>query len=114
MRFQAILRELRIAPCASSFNEAYTLLCAAINGVEDTLTTIPYDPGHWQTDGRIYPPQMDNMRDVPGHENVNRFRSRGHNTFIAQNGAVEIQEVASDPPQIVFSKLGCDGRGVWE
>ena len=106
--------ELELAACAASFNEAYALLCDTINKIEDTLTVIPYDPSHWQTDGRIYPPQIDSQRDVPGHDNVTRFRSRGHNTFIAQNGAFEIQELGSDPAKILFSKRGADGKGVWD
>lgn len=60
----------------------------------------------------MYPPQEDNLRDVPGHAGVQRFRSIGHNTFIASHGAIEIREVFGEI--VVLQKPGADGRGVWE
>lgn len=83
-----------------------------LNEVEDQFTDIPYNPEHWQTDGRLYPPQMDNMRSVNDHPLVKRFRSLGHNTFIGENGSIEIQKVKDK--KIIFAKPGDDGRKVWE
>lgn len=38
-------------------------------------------------------------------------RSRGHETFIADNGAFEIRHLKTD--KIELAKPGADGRGVW-
>jgi hypothetical protein len=111
-RVEEFLRRLAQATAAASFEEAYELLCRTLNAVEDQLTTIPFDPQSWQTDGRLYPPEMDNARAVEGHENVKRFRCRGHNTFIAVNGAIEIRAVRGDA--VLFKKDGMDGHGVWD
>ena len=111
-RFKEFLHRLDEAPAAGSFGDAYKLLCDVLNAVEDELTTLPFDPENWVTDGRMYPPQMDSIRDVEGQANVKRFRSRAHNTFVADNGAIEIQEVRG--AVVVFRKDGMDGRGVWQ
>ena len=79
------------------------------NAVEDELTTIPFDPANWRNDGRMYPPQMDGLRAVPGRSDVRRFRSRSHNTLIAINGAIEIRELSD---RAIFSKPGADGQTV--
>lgn len=111
-RFLEFLRRLAAAPAADSFASALGLLCETLNAVEDEWSGIPYDINHWETDGRMYPPQEDSLRDVPGRDGVKRFRSIGHNTLIALNGALEIREVISD--DIVLQKHGADGRGIWE
>lgn len=114
VRFAVFLEELKNAAPVSSYDEAYELLCQILNMVEDSMTTIPYNPETWQTDGRMYPPHEDSKRTMPDHENVTRFRSRAHNTYIAENGAIEIQDIGSDPPKLVLSKPGTDGKGVWQ
>lgn len=73
------------------------------------MTTIPYNPENWETDGRMYPPQDDALRDVPARPEVKRLRAKRHNIFIRQNGAFEIEEV--DGPVLV-SRPGADGRNV--
>src|SRR5204862_5364949 len=110
-RFAAFLERLRSAPAAAPFDEAYGQLCAILNEVEDTLTSIPHNPQNWPTDGRMYPPQADSMREVPGRSFVRRFRSVAHNTFIGENGSIEIQLV-SPANEVIFAKPGADGREV--
>jgi hypothetical protein len=111
-RFEEFCRRLQGMPRARSFAEAYEQLCSILNEVEDELTAIPFNPDNWQTDGRMYPPQPDSMREVDGHPEVRRFRSRAHNTFIGDNGSIEIQVASSKA--VAFSKPGEDSRGVWE
>jgi hypothetical protein len=110
-RFAAFLERLRAAPAAATFNEAYQQLCAILNEIEDTVTSIPHNPDNWRTDGRMYPPQLDSMHEVPDRPAVRRFRSRGHNTFLGANGSIEIQ-LASPANEVVFAKPGADGREV--
>jgi hypothetical protein len=79
--------------------------------VEDELTSIPYDPENWLVDGRLYPPQPDSARSVPGHPLVVRYRSRKHNTFVGANGSIEVQGIDG---RVHFQKRGADGRSVWQ
>ena len=71
-----------------------------------------HNPERWQTDGRLYPPLPDSRRPVPGYPDVTRWRSKGHNTYIRENGAMEIVTVREG--EIVFRAPGRDGRGVWD
>ncbi|MFO0843741.1 MAG: hypothetical protein U0797_15330 [Gemmataceae bacterium] len=80
--------------------------------VEDSMTSIPCNPANWRTDGRMYPPQQDSIRDVEGHPNTKRFRSLRHNTFFGENGAIEIQAVSDGA--VIFAKPGANGKGVWD
>ena len=73
------------------------------------MTSTPYNPENWRTDGRMYPPLDDALRPVPEHPELKRFRAKRHNIFIRDNGAFEVQEV--DGPVLV-SRPGSDGRGV--
>ncbi len=83
------------------------LLENALNQVEDELTDVPFDPDEWLNDGRLYPPRADSARRVPGRPDVTRYRSLGHNTWIARNGAIRIVEIAND--STVLDKPGADG-----
>jgi hypothetical protein len=109
-RFAEFLRRLGVAPPASSFEEAFGQLGDVLNAVEDEMTSIPFDPASWQTDGRMYPPQMDSLRAVPGRPDVRRFRSKAHNTLIGDNGAIEIREVSSG--RTILAKPGADGQTI--
>jgi hypothetical protein len=110
-RLQVFFAQLGAAPAAASFEEAYQQLTDVLNAVEDELTDVPYDPDSWQFDGRLYPPQMDSLREVPEHPEIKRFRAREHNVFISDWGAIEIRAVRG--AIVLFAKPGADGRGVW-
>lgn len=110
-RFDLFLKRLDLARPADSLNAGLALIARTLNEVEDEMTSIPNNPELWQTDGQRYPPKLDSARSVPNYRYVTRFRSRAHNTFIAENGAIEIQDVADG--SVIFQKAGCDGGGVW-
>jgi hypothetical protein len=110
-RLREFFRRLGSAPSAASEIDALQLLAHVLTAVEDELTDVPANPDAWMTDGRMYPPQADSRRKVQENDRVARFRSRGHNTFIGQNGAIEIRTLDGD---ILFFKAGADGRHVWE
>lgn len=108
-RFAEFLKRLVAVPTASSRQGAIELLSRTLNEVEDELTDIPFVPENYQTDGRMYPPREDSLREVPGREDVVRFRSRAHNTFIRENGALEIRDSTG---KVIISKNSADGLGI--
>ena len=110
-RLREFFRRLALAPPAGSEAEALELIAVTLTAVEDDMTDVSADPSKWMTDGRMYPPQPDSRRDVPEYTLVTRYRSRGHNTFIAQNGAIEIRRLDDD---VLFRKASRDGRHVWD
>jgi hypothetical protein len=87
------------------------MIDSTLNAVEDELSGVPFNPANWRTDGRMYPPQDDKAADVDGHPDVTSYRSRGHETFIAKNGAFEIRDLRTD--EVLVQKVGSDRRGVW-
>ncbi|MGE0493592.1 MAG: hypothetical protein AB7S38_30565 [Vulcanimicrobiota bacterium] len=114
-RLQEFFRRLAALSAAGNAEEALLQIEQTLNQVEDEFTGIVYDPENWQTDGRMYPPQKDSLRNVDGFDGVQRFRSRQHNTFLGPNGAIETRRVATPPEsgEILFRKNGADGKGVW-
>ena len=110
-RFIIFIERLQESPAAQTFAEAFQQIADLLIQVENELTDIPYNPTAWETDGRMYPPQMDSERNVDGHVQVRRFRSRAHNTFIGENGSIEIQDVKTGT--IILTKVGADGRSLW-
>jgi hypothetical protein len=108
-RLTEIFRRLALAAPAASGTDALDLIALTMNQVEDQLSGMPFDPENWQNDGRLYPPQPDSARMIVDRPDLTRFRSRGHNTFIRSNGAIEIRTLAG---QVEFTKLGADGKGV--
>jgi hypothetical protein len=69
-RLAEFLPRLGAAQPLSSFEEAYQQVCDLLNSVEDDMTSTPFNPPNWKEDGRLYPPQRDNMRSVPGRPEV--------------------------------------------
>lgn len=106
-RLAEFYRRLGAAPAASDADEAYSLLCDTLNEVEDDMTGIPFDPTRWRTDGRMYPPQSDRMSIHPDRPDLRYYYSRGHDTLIGANGAIEIRDRAGN---VVFAKPGADGK----
>lgn len=99
-------------PAATSFASIREQVSDTLNKIEDDYSGVPFNPNTWLTDGRMYPPQDDAMRDVKDRPDVKRFRSRNHNTYLAQNGAIRI-EVATTQ-EVVLDKAGHDGRRVFD
>lgn len=57
VRLEEFLDRLRYRAPVTSGEAAKRLIDGTLNAVEDELTDIPFDPVHWQTDGRMYPVQ---------------------------------------------------------
>ena len=100
---------LREQPACASHEEALNLLSDILNSVEDEFTSVPNDPTAWRTVGRLYPPQTDNARPVPGRPGLTCYRNREHRTFIGSNGAIEIRTPGC---ALVLQKPGRDGQEV--
>jgi hypothetical protein len=111
-RLELFYERLQAAPAVSTRQEAYALLCSILDAVEDEFSGVPNNPPSWQSDGRLYPPQQDRVYAVPGFPEVLRYNSFKHDTYIANNGAVEVRIIATNVVQ--FSKPGANGKGVWE
>jgi hypothetical protein len=109
-RLAEMFKRLKEAERVGTGEEALALMIHIINGVENELTSAPYDPERWQTDGRIYPPTQEGMRSIKGRPEVRRYRHTSHDTLIGVNGSIEIRDRRSD--RIIFSKAGTDQREV--
>jgi hypothetical protein len=110
-RLAEFYRRLEQAPPAATSDEALAQVRDMMDAVEDELTPYPNRPDRWMEFPRLYPPQDDASRAVPGHASITRYRSRAHNTYIGTNGAIEIQRLDG---RVELSKAGANGKGVWE
>lgn len=108
-RFAIFLERLATAEPVETHDEAMALIAATLNGVEDEFTSIAFDPLQWKNDGRMYPPQPDSARDVPGRDDVMRFRSVRHNTWISIYGAILIRTLDD---KVLLDKPGRSGQKV--
>jgi hypothetical protein len=113
-RVAVFLKRLDASPPAKNPDEARTLLADALNAVEDDFSGVAYDPEKHLTDGRLYPPQEDSRREVPGRSDVVRYRARAHNIWIASNGAIRIERIGKtgQSPVCCLDKPGADGKTV--
>ena len=90
--------------------DARKLLDDTLNAVEDEMSGVPHNPTTWLTDGRMYPVQDDNIRDVPGQPDVKRLRANDHNIYIGKNGAIRIVQISTN--ETALDKPGQDGHRI--
>lgn len=105
-RLAIFLARLLAAAPGSDAPSAHRLIEQILNEVEDEYTDIPYRPESFATDGRLYAPQGDARRIVPGRPDILAFRNRGHRTYIGGNGAIVIARLDGT---IILDKPGSDG-----
>jgi hypothetical protein len=110
-RVRIFLERLAAAKPAASASQALALLADNLNAVEDKHSGVEYNPTLWQDDGRMYPPQKNYRRIVPGHPSLRRYRSAKHNTFIGRNGSIRIQDLDG---KVLLDKAGLNGRKTHE
>ena len=113
-RIALFFERLKAHPAAATHDEAFRAVADILNAVEDEFSGAPYDPEKHLSDGRMYPPQEDSRRQVAGRDDVVRYRSRGHNTWIANNGAMRIEKIGNkgQPAVLCLDKPGADGKTV--
>lgn len=113
-RIAEFLRRLAAASAARSHDEAIQLVRDTLNAVEDEFSGVIADPDKYLDDGRLYPPQEDSRRLVPGRTDLVRYRSKGHNTWIGSNGAIRIDDIPNgdQQPMCCLDKPGADGKTV--
>ncbi len=104
LRLQEFLHRLEHHAVANTEAEALGQIASVLNAIEEEHC--PAD------EERMGPPLDDNRRSVPDHPGVARYRNKGHNTFVRDNGAIRIEEVSTK--QVVLDKPGGDGRRVFD
>ena len=103
----AIFRaRLNAAPPSATFDEANALISRLLTEVEDAHSGLPNNLGTGMNDGRMYPVLPDNVHTVNGRPKVKRLRSKAHETFIGENGSIEIRLVGRT--DAIVDKAGAD------
>lgn len=110
-RLRIFIERLSLAQPTTSADDALELVAEVLNAVEDEHSGVPNNPEAWKDDGRMYPPQENNRREVPDRPSVRRYRSARHNTLIGSNGSIRIEEVGG---AVLLDKPGRDGRRIEE
>jgi hypothetical protein len=105
-RLAVFLARLQRCMPASNSAAAYALVTRELDNVENELSETPANPQLRETDGRLYPPQADSAIEVPDRNDLKRYRSRRHNTWIGANGAIRIEDLDG---VLLLSKPGSDG-----
>jgi hypothetical protein len=108
-RLELIVELLSEVPCPTSMAEAKLTADTVLNIVENLFSGVPYDPGKWRADGRMYPAQEDARRRT-STERVAGYFHVGHESYFADNGAFRIQERHSG--KVLIDRPGPDGRNV--
>ena len=111
-RLAEFFSRLAAAPAASTAADALALVNETLEAVEDEMSGMPNEPTLWASDQRLYPPEIDRSSPMPGVPEVTRYRTRAHNVFVANNGAIEIRREAKPAlhGELVLRKAGQDGR----
>ena len=109
-RLIELLQRLEAASPSASAEEAFGLLVTTLNQVEDEMSGVAFDPDYPLDDGRMYPPKDDARREVDGRPDLQRFRSRKHNIYISDDGALRIEEVKGS--KCLLNKPAKSGRTI--
>lgn len=89
-RLAVFYERLRAAPACASHDEAFAMIAKTLTEVEDEFSGVPNQIENHLHDGRMYPPLPDNTFTVKGRPELTRYRSRGHQIYISDQGAVLI------------------------
>jgi hypothetical protein len=108
-RLAEFCARLMAAPACASKAEAFDLLNRTLIAVEDELSGITFDPSYPRDDGRMYPPREDAHRDVPGREDLHRYRSKRHNTFFSDGGGILIVD---SEKTVILDKSDANARSI--
>jgi len=108
-RLEEFCRRLLDAPACSSMEEAFQLLSDIMIAVEDEFSGIAFDPDYPRNDGRMYPPKEDAHRSVEGRADLHRFRSRQHNTYFSEDGAILIVDLDKN---VILNKPNQNARRI--
>lgn len=108
-RLEEFCRRLLDAPACSSMDEAFKLLADIMIAVEDEFSGIAFDPDYPRDDGRMYPPKEDAHRRVQGRPELQRFRSRQHNTYFSEGGAILIVDLRK---HVILTKPDQNARSI--
>ena len=108
-RLREYFNHLRQQPASHSAEEALTRLSQTLTQVEDELSGIPKQeppPPPNRPDGRMYPPQADNVKRLP--DGSITARTAGHRIEIGTDGSITIRNIRSG--EVDFHQPGT-GRG---